>query len=66
MRTPAPPTPLRWSGRHALDTGGASATDEDVMKKAMRRKAEKNLDTSGIAPSSKSFTCFSDSRIVAN
>jgi hypothetical protein len=49
-----------------MDADGASVTDEDVMKKAMRRKADQNLDTSGMTPSSKSFTRFSDSRIAAN
>jgi hypothetical protein len=57
---------LRQSGRHAMDLDGASVTDEDVMMKAMRHKAEQNLDTSGTSPSSKSFTRFSDSRIAAN
>uniref|UniRef100_A0ACD5Y0U9 Uncharacterized protein n=1 Tax=Avena sativa TaxID=4498 RepID=A0ACD5Y0U9_AVESA len=40
-------TPARRSSRHAVDALGASATDEDSLGKAMRRKAEKNLDTPG-------------------
>jgi hypothetical protein len=36
------------------------------MSKAMRRKAEQNLDTIGTSSSSKSFTCFSPSRIAVN
>jgi hypothetical protein len=39
--------------------------DEDTMQKAMRHKAEKNLDTSGNKKST-SFTAFSDSRISSN
>jgi hypothetical protein len=54
------------SGRHSMDADGASVTDEDVMAKAMRRKAEKNLDTIGTSSSSKSFTFFSPSRIMVN
>jgi hypothetical protein len=49
-----------------MDADGASATDEDVMAKAMRCKAKKNLDTIGTSSSSKSFTCFSPSRIAVN
>uniref|UniRef100_A0ACD5Z868 Uncharacterized protein n=1 Tax=Avena sativa TaxID=4498 RepID=A0ACD5Z868_AVESA len=37
----------RRSARHGIDASGASATDEDLMVKAMRRKAEKNLDSQG-------------------
>jgi hypothetical protein len=36
------------------------------MQRAMRRKAEKNLDTAGTRQTSKSFTSFSDSRISSN
>jgi hypothetical protein len=49
-----------------MDADGASTTDEDVMTKAMRRKAELNLDTAGTSSPSKSFTCFSPSRIAVN
>jgi hypothetical protein len=42
------------------------ATDEDAMQKAMRRKAERNLDTAGISPSSKAFSSFSSTRISSN
>jgi hypothetical protein len=41
---------------------GSTTTDEDMMKKAMSRKAEKNLDNAGTT----SFTGYSDSRIIAN
>jgi hypothetical protein len=41
---------------------GSTATDEDMMKKAMRRKAEKNLDNAGTTY----FTGYSDSRINSN
>jgi hypothetical protein len=37
-------TPTRRSGRHGAATDGASATDEDSMRKAMPKKAELNLD----------------------
>jgi hypothetical protein len=33
-----------------------------MMKKAMRRKAEKNLDVAGSKPSKASFTAFSPIR----
>jgi hypothetical protein len=36
------------------------------MKRAMRRKAEKNLDTAGTKQSAKSFTSFSYARISSN
>jgi hypothetical protein len=36
---------VKRSGRYALAEDGAGATDEDVMQRAMRHKAEKNLDT---------------------
>jgi hypothetical protein len=42
---------------------GAGVTDEDMMQKAMRRKAAKNLDASGTMSSTTSFLKFSDSRI---
>jgi hypothetical protein len=41
---------------------GSTATDEDMMQKAMRRKAEKNLDTASMKKSTTSSTEFSDSR----
>jgi hypothetical protein len=51
----------RRSGRFGVTADGASVTDEDSMQRAMRRKAEINLDYSGIiSPSkSKSFLSFS-------
>jgi hypothetical protein len=42
------------------------ATDEDVMQRDMRRKAELNLDTAGTKQTTKSFTSFSDTRISSN
>jgi hypothetical protein len=36
------------------------------MQRAMRRKAEKNLDTAGTKQPSKSFNSFSDTRISSN
>jgi hypothetical protein len=45
--------PTRRSERY-----GASMTDEDSMQKAMRRKAERNLDYSGIISPSKSKSFF--------
>jgi hypothetical protein len=47
---PAPsqqPPVVRRSGRHAMAEDGLADTNEDMMQKAMRRKAEKNLDVSG-------------------
>jgi hypothetical protein len=44
---------------------GSADTDEDMMQKAMRRKAEKNLDVSGNSKSA-SFIKFSDSHISSN
>jgi hypothetical protein len=44
---------------------GSADTDEDMMQKAMRRKAEKNLDGSGNKKSA-SFIKFSDSHISSN
>jgi hypothetical protein len=45
---------------------GSGATDEDMLQKAMRRKAAKNLDTAGMKKLSSSFIAFSDSRISSN
>jgi hypothetical protein len=45
---------------------GAGPTDEDAMQRAMRCKAEKNLDTAGNKQPSKSFNSFSDTRISSN
>jgi hypothetical protein len=54
-------TPPRRSGRFGVAADGASTTDEDSLLRAMRRKAEINLDYSGmITPSkAKSFLSFS-------
>jgi hypothetical protein len=53
--------PPRRSGRFGTSADGASVTDEDSMIWAMRRKAELNLDYSGmVTPSkAKSFLSFS-------
>jgi hypothetical protein len=51
------PGEVRRSGRHAQSEDGFGVTDEDTMQKAMRRKAEKNLDTVGNKKST-SFTTF--------
>jgi hypothetical protein len=49
-------TPLRRSGRFGVVVDGASPTDEDSLLRVMRRKAEINLDYSGmIKPSVFSF-----------
>ncbi|KAK1644768.1 hypothetical protein QYE76_062573 [Lolium multiflorum] len=42
-------TPTRRSSRHGVAADGASATDEDSMTKAMRRKAAANLDDKDMA-----------------
>jgi hypothetical protein len=47
--------PARRSSRHTVAEDGSIATDEDTMQKAMRRKAAKNLDFSGMNSSSSSF-----------
>nr|XP_051221777.1 uncharacterized protein LOC127340034 [Lolium perenne] len=57
---------VQRSGRYALAEDGTGVTDEDVMQRAMRRKAEINLDTAGTKHPSKSFTSFSNSRISSN
>jgi hypothetical protein len=51
--------PARWSSRHLVADDGSMAMDEDTMQKAMRRKAAKNLDFSGMNPSSSSFVSLS-------
>jgi hypothetical protein len=38
---------VRRSGRHVTAEDGSGATDEDMMQKAMRRKAVKNLNYGG-------------------
>jgi hypothetical protein len=38
---------------------GSSATDEDTLKKAMRRKAIQNLDGAGTSPLARSYLNFS-------
>ena len=58
-------TPLRRSMRYNTDADGSTATDEDSLVKAMRRKAEHNLDTSGMVKNPKYFLTFSDCSISA-
>jgi hypothetical protein len=48
-------TPSRRSTRHGIGLNGATASDEDSLAKAMRRKTAANLDFAGINKSSKSF-----------
>jgi hypothetical protein len=45
---------------------GSTATNKDMMQKAMRHKAEKNLNTASMKKSATSSTDFSDSRISLN
>jgi hypothetical protein len=52
---PPPGATARRSARHPVDADGSAASDEDTMMKAMRRKAAKNLDFSGMDSSSSSF-----------
>ena len=59
------PVALRRSARHAVAADGSSATDEDALAKAMRRKAEQFTDVAGTSCRSKSFLAFSDSNISA-
>lgn len=51
-------TPLvtpRRSNRHAVDANRSAATDEDSLKKAMRRQATRNLDSNEGMTAKKSF-----------
>jgi hypothetical protein len=50
--------PPRWSTRYVVAEDGSMTTDEDMMQKAMRRKATKNLNFSGMDPSSSSFVAL--------
>jgi hypothetical protein len=54
-------SPPRWSVRYGEAADGSSVTDKDSMHRAMRRKAQINLDYSGtISPSkAKSYLSFS-------
>jgi hypothetical protein len=60
-------TPSRRTGWFGTNTDGASVTDEDSMHRAMCRKAELNLDYSGIVTPSKvkSFISFSTPDITS-
>jgi hypothetical protein len=58
---PCAPT-ARRSTSHVVAEDGSSATDEDTMQKAMRRKAAMNLDFGGMC--SKSSTSQFLSRFV--
>ena len=67
--SPAPspmPTPLRRSERHVVAVDGSSATDEDSMVRAMRRKVEQNLDMKGMRKTPKSFLPFSIQAYLIN
>jgi hypothetical protein len=57
-------TPTRHSGRFGTARDGASVTDEDSMLRAMRRKAELNLDYSGIVSPSKAKSFLSFQRLL--
>jgi hypothetical protein len=59
-------TPVCRSGRHEVGADGASATDEDSLKKAMHRKAAYNLDTCVMKQSSKFLLSLSSQSIKAN
>jgi hypothetical protein len=59
-------TLIRRSGRFGTARDGASVTDEDSMLRAMRRKAELNLDYSGIVSPSKAKSFLSFSTPVFN
>ena len=56
-------TPIRRSERFGVGLDGASATDEDSLVKAMRRKATRNLDPIGTDLNLKSFLSFSNESI---
>ena len=58
-------TPLRRSERHVVASDGSMATDEDSMARAMRRKAEQNLDKTSMNTPPKSFLTFSNATIAA-
>jgi hypothetical protein len=49
----------RRSVRHSVAEDGSTATDEDTLLRAMRRKAVKNLDFYGTNASSSSFISLS-------
>ena len=53
----------RRSACHAVAADGSSATDEDALAKAMRRKAEQFTVTTGTSNRPKSFLAFSSSNI---
>jgi hypothetical protein len=44
---------------------GSTATDEDTLKKAMRRKAAKNLDFAGMEPPPSSSSSSSSSSFIS-
>ena len=57
---------VRRSARFGVAADGSSATDEDALQKAMRRKASLNLEDKGNIMSSKSFLSFSPHSINSN
>jgi hypothetical protein len=57
----------RRSARHATAADGASSTDEDVLTKAMRRKAEMFASHApGTSKSLKSFLSYSNSKLSSS
>ena len=56
-------TPIRHSARFGVVLDGASETDEDSLKKAMRSKATRNLDYLGTDLNSKFFLSLSSNSI---
>jgi hypothetical protein len=64
--TNAKTTPIRRSDRHFSSADGSSATDENSLSKAMRRQAERNLDSPIGTPCNKSFLSFSGTRICSS
>ena len=57
---------VRRSARFGVAADGSSATDEDALQKAMRRKSSLNLEDKGNFMSSKSFLSFSPHAINSN
>ena len=57
----------RRSARHATAADGASSTDDDVLAKAMRRKAEMFASPApGTSKSHKSFLSYSNSKLSSS
>jgi hypothetical protein len=58
--------PLRRSARHHVAADGATPTDEDSLRRAMRLQASRNLDFSQGKISNKSYLAFPNERISSN